>query len=686
MANRREDLRHIKVMNAIDAATSIKDLPSVSYNDIANLLASKEYDGKKISKEVIKPVVDSIIEYGLTSENVIYSLTNVLISYFYYNKDIDFETVKFKASNFYNDILNEGKLGHLYEEIIKNENKKKELLKQEENKRHEDTISEIRKASEISELPTISYSLIASYLASKKYFGNKISQSAFRPYIDELIKFGNPMHEDVVNSFKKVIILYAIINNKRDKIMDIYKDIINEGYIGHVLHEISLKNKKAYKIKKENNEKVHLSNLKKINNSFEEKDLPNIGIGELNKRVLNAVNSNSFKKDFKTSDINEISKCYLTNNISELLNVVNKLVLSSNVTKKEDMLYEIMGSLLNDYTINYIADEIIAIEQRRRKIYEMNHDEIMDILKDATRMYQLPSISFSTLTSYLCGNSTIIPNDNSFKSEHFKILTQLLLDGKKWEDKEVRDELKRICDLVYPGRVDAFDLLFKKLTSLPKTYYLVDEINLIKNLQKEFIKNGHSNVNVYFVENPKAPKEGGKFYNVYINRVEKLDLYQVLPLDLSSIVAPNTDIDAVEWLVGQKDKTFKKVGGIILYRDETIGDITVYRVNDGKISISPEEKAKLDTINNLDSQISIKEDRVKELDELIKTKEDELAKLIQEREAKERDRLFINKSVEQIVSSSKNKLLLLQKEIGESLSCLDEIESGFVKKIEGPKE
>ena len=289
--------------------------------------------------------------------------------------------------------------------------------------------------------------------------------------------------------------------------------------------------------------------------------------------------------------------------------------------------------------------------------------------------------------NYLCGNSTIYPNESVFKSEHFKKITELLLAGKKWEDKEIIDELKRICVFFYQSKSDeAFNLLFKKLTSLPKTYYLVDEINLVKNLQKEFIKNGQSNVNVYFVENPKAPSEGGKFYNVYINRVEKLDLYQVLPLDLNSIVAPGTDIDAVEWLVGQKDKTFKKVGGIILYRDETIGDISVYKVNDGRVSITNEDKNKLDKINDLDKQICSKEARISELDEMIRIKEEEITKLILDKESRERDRLYISKAVEEIVASSKNKLRLLQKEINDSIMCLDDIESGFAKKIEGPKE
>ena len=67
----------------------------------------------------------------------------------------------------------------------------------------------------------------------------------------------------------------------------------------------------------------------------------------------------------------------------------------------------------------------------------------------------------------------------------------------------------------------------------------------------------------------------------------------------------------MEWYVQQKyDPTFKTAGGIILNRDETIGNVNVFRPNDGKVGVTPEEKAKMDQISDLDVQL---EARKKEL-------------------------------------------------------------------------
>ena len=218
----------------------------------------------------------------------------------------------------------------------------------------------------------------------------------------------------------------------------------------------------------------------------------------------------------------------------------------------------------------------------------------MDAIKDARRISQLPpNLTTSTLTGYFNGNTTIYTNDKRIKNEDLKRLTELLFDGYKWEDEVIINEVKNIASTKYPDKEDAFQLLYNKLSSLPKTYYIVEEVEESQKRQQEFIGNASSNVNVYFIPNKKSPIDGGRFYNCYINRVNNLNLEEILPLNLDSIVPPEMDIDSVEWYVQEKaDPTFKTAGGIILNKDETIGNVNVFRPNDGKIGISPEEKEK----------------------------------------------------------------------------------------------
>ena len=249
----------------------------------------------------------------------------------------------------------------------------------------------------------------------------------------------------------------------------------------------------------------------------------------------------------------------------------------------------------------------------------------MEYIKEAHRISQLPpNLTVSALNSYLNGNTTIYTNDDRITAEDLKDLINLLMDGYQWEDEVIVNEVKKIASAKYPEKTDAFELLYNKLSVLPKTYYLVEEIKYAQERQVEFIGRGSSNVNVYFIPNSKSPIDGGRFYNCYINRVNNLDLSEILPLDLDSIVPPDMDIDSVEWYVQEYyDPTFKTAGGIILNKDETIGNVSIFKPNDGTVGVTLEEKVRLDEIDDLDSQIEEKKKQLEALKAEIEEKQKE---------------------------------------------------------------
>lgn len=88
-------------------------------------------------------------------------------------------------------------------------------------------------------------------------------------------------------------------------------------------------------------------------------------------------------------------------------------------------------------------------------------------------------------------------------------------------------------------------------------------------------------VNLYFVPNTKN-ETGGQFYNLYINRGERLDLKPFL----SSI----DDISKLAKKVRKEDKTFKSAGGMILKRDDEFQSVEVYSPDEEGINISPEKQ------------------------------------------------------------------------------------------------
>ncbi len=495
--------------------------------------------------------------------------------------------------------------------------------------RHNRIMERIKAAKTIEELPKIGYGDISEFLSVNAYFKGylatiKFSPSEFQSVVSEIKKHDTFSHSDVLNVFIKTMQKHPQYLAKNDAI-NLYNNLLKIKRIDYILEEIKEKNKKIENITANANLKYHLEVMKRIKDAHEIGELPKVGLSSLNAKILRAVNNNSYKTDFKTSNIIGITDAYLEG--FDYKFEVDKLAYY--YFDSHDYiaaLEQIVKNLESDKTINYTVQEIRAKEKRKLEIYKENHEETMENIKNATRIAQLPpKLSISTLNKYLLGNSTIYTNDNSIESEDLKQLVNLLIEGKKWNDEAVMDEVEKIARLRYPYKHDADGKLYFKLSDLPRTYYLVEEIKYNEERKREFIKRRNSSVNVYFVPNDKSPIEGGKFYNCYISRIGKnLNLSEILPLDLNKIIPPKMDIDAVEWYVQQNyDPTFKTAGGIIVNQDESIGNISVFRPNDGTIGITPEEKAKMDRINDLDKELEEKQQLVEALDKLIASKKQE---------------------------------------------------------------
>lgn len=527
--------------------------------------------------------------------------------------------------------------------------------------RHNKILDQIANAKTREDLPKVGFPTIASYLASNVYFNNqKISQTMFQPVINAIIDYGFVAHPEVKKALIKVIVEnYSGVSE--EEIVTKYKQVLESKRIGYILTEIIQKNLKLDEIVKLENLEYHKQMIKDINSSFEIKDLPKVGLSELNKKLLRAVNDNDFITNIKTSEIKDLTDAYLEHyTYLEIEAVIEKIVsrFDLSLSEKDLMKEQILGSLMLDETIEYTIEEMALKEKRKIQIYKLNHEETMEMIKEAHRISQLPpNLTISTINSYLNGNTTIYTNDDRIIAEDLKHLTELLMDGYKWEDEIIISEVKKIVSNKYPEKEDAFELLYNKLSSLPKTYYLVEEVKYSQERQTEFIGRGSSNVNVYFIPNNKSPLDGGRFYNCYINRVDNLDLSQILPLDLDSIVPPEMDIDSVEWYVQEHfDPTFKTAGGIILNRDETIGNVSVFRPNDGKVGVSPEEKEKMDEIDDLNKQIEEKKKTLELLDTEI--------------ESKQKQSQNVENRLEQILTSYEQKALELQTELLANINSL----------------
>lgn len=275
---------------------------------------------------------------------------------------------------------------------------------------------------------------------------------------------------------------------------------------------------------------------------------------------------------------------------------------------EQDKVSSFVDKLMTREQIPYIVEEVKARDSKINEFRSKEHDEIMKGIEEASRISQLPAgLTPVKISEYLSRNSKIERKGKEIPATDLKKLSALLLAGKQWDSEEIQNELSRLADEKHSGKEDAKGQLEAKFSQLPRLGYFIEEVNTAQEKQKQLMERNCSNVNVYFIPNYKAPGDGGRFYNVYVSRIdEKLDLEEILPHNLREIISEDTDIDEVEKIVREEsgDETFKNVGGIILNKDETVGSVSTYRPSDGQYSISPEEQKRNEEIQSLASEFT----------------------------------------------------------------------------------
>ena len=485
------------------------------------------------------------------------------------------------------------------------------MNKEKEEQRHYQKLESIRNAKSKEELPVVNISAVTRYLANNSSFdGNKISPSEFKPVLDAIMEYNFFVMPEV-----KEIYIQILKKNYPDRTQEEYEQkysqIVEKSNISNYIIEASERNAKLQEFREREKLEQHNENMKQIKSAFELKDLPKVGIGTLNGKIMKAT-KNDFIERFSIEQIREISEMLILGNSEEeieekIFNICQTYGFDEEQTNL--MYQQIESQFFLDKTIGYTMEEITEKEKRVLQIYKMDHEETMENIKNARRISEMPpNLTESALTGYLSGNTTIYPKADRISTTDLKDVTTLLLQGKDFSSYETEKALRKIAEKYYPEKTEeALRLLKEKLEKLPRTQYLVEEINYSNERQSELIGRQCSNVNVYFVPNPNSPIEGGRFYNCYINRVKNLDLGKLLPedvLDLDKVVPKGMDVDSIEWYIQEYfDDTFKTAGGIILNRDETIGNVNVFRPSGGFVGITPEENEQRKQLQELSKEV-----------------------------------------------------------------------------------
>ena len=512
------------------------------------------------------------------------------------------------------------------EGFVRIDNEPKEKTK--EDIRHEEIMDKINNAKTKNELPRVTLNNLLRYFSDNAHFEEKIQPSLFEPVVDLMEEKGGIHAPEVKEEFIKI--LKKNYPGKEESEYEAKFKNIDPKKATHLYIEFLSRLDKIGKLERQEFLDKHNSIMKKINDAFEFSELPLVTKGTLNGYLCD--NSRIFSNSLKVSDISSFSDELISGkdiSSDEMYNKLYEICKSKNPDLDENFFHDYYARLIYGDRLDYIIKEINARDKKVAEIYRENHEETMENIKNAKRISQLPpNLSFSTLAGYLSSNTTVFPKSEKISSTKFTEITDLILKGKTFDDDEIKYLLLQIAADTYPDRKEeAYEVLLDKLKSLPRTYYLRDEINYSNERQKEFIGRGGSNVNVYLIPNPNSPVEGGRFYNCYINRIDNLDLSEIVPLNLEEIVPEDMDVDAIEWYVQENyDETFKTAGGIILNKDETIGNVNIFAPSDGRIGITPEQRDKYQELEEVSKRVKTIIARKKEETEAFSKYQEEFLK------------------------------------------------------------
>ena len=479
---------------------------------------------------------------------------------------------------------------------------KKDILREYEEKRHKLVLERIKSAKNIKELPNITLSSIARYLADNVYFDNKyLSTKEFKPYIIQAMTMDRNAKECFIN-----ILTLNYPNHTIKEFEAMYTKIISTGRITNMFIELGERTSKIYLFNEELEKEKHEKNIFEIKNTVSLNEFPHITKSNLLNLIKKAT-----KNDIKELNNEQIESLLTLVYAKSDLSVISKEVI--NICQSYHLSYEdnyimynqIIVGIMSDKKIYYVVDELKEIEKQTRKIYKNDHLIIMEEINAALSVEELPDINVNKLVSYLSANSKIYKDSTKIKNKDFGTLANILLSGKGINSKAAKEEIKNIViKNNYEDTEDAYNLLLDKFSSLYRIYYFVEEINLKEKRTKEFLGDDYLDINLYAFQTPNGPENGGTHYTLFKNNVDNLDI--------NAIVPEWSNLSELEEKVKAVDPTFKKIGGFIIRKNEKFSDknnIKFYKKSINTETIPSSENTRLAKIE----QLSVKLNKLLEL-------------------------------------------------------------------------
>ena len=158
-----------------------------------------------------------------------------------------------------------------------------------EKERHLEVLEQIRRAENKEDLPNITISKITSYLMNNAYLGDeRLQTTEVKGIVKTILDNGLFSESNVCDVFIRTLRSKYPEALESDYLKK-YKELLVTGRIDNLLIEISARNQKIKDLKDIDDYNGHIRVLNEIENIFEEKELPKVGMGALNIKIQRSV-------------------------------------------------------------------------------------------------------------------------------------------------------------------------------------------------------------------------------------------------------------------------------------------------------------------------------------------------------------------------------------------------------------
>lgn len=210
----------------------------------------------------------------------------------------------------------------------------------------------------------------------------------------------------------------------------------------------------------------------------------------------------------------------------------------------------------------------------------INHEFIMNQIEEATSLVDIPNDLTTSKIQKCLSKYSKYENYNKIPATDFAKISSLLVAGLPVESELIQLELEKICEEYFSeDYYEAQTYLTNKFINSLEVNYTIKEVISALSKKSDLINSVKDNeAHMYFV--PSMPKNsGGKFYVSYMSKMEKLNLNKIVSEEtgMDDDVIYSELVDALEDIIRYKyDPTFRRIGGLILKKNETIGSVTFF--------------------------------------------------------------------------------------------------------------